>query len=76
MILLGDLLDLIDQERESEEEVAIMNHNGEYDMRAKVCWDGWEGIEDRMVNSIHASEGTILVWLEDKCFSKGTRKEE
>lgn len=64
-ITLGDLIDLIDKDRESEEEVAIMDFDGEV-MRAKVRWNGWKGIEDREVNSIEASRNTLLVWLEGR----------
>ena len=64
MISFGDLLDLIDKDRGSDEEVAIMDYDSEV-MRAKVHWNGWKEFEDREVSSIEASRDTLLVWLEE-----------
>lgn len=64
-ITLGQLLDLIDNNRESEEMVEIMNHNGEVQCRAMVCSVIWDGIEDRTVNSIQADGNCLQVWLND-----------
>lgn len=63
-ITLGQLLDLIDIDRETEEFVEILDHDGKPKMRAMVCSTIWNSIEDRLVNSIQADEFVIQVWLE------------
>lgn len=64
-VTLGQFLDLIDCNRESEEHVNIMNGNGEVLVRGMVCYDAWE--EDREINSISINEDCeYMVWLEDR----------
>ena len=46
MTTLGEVLDLLDANRESEEMVEIMDHNGQVQCRAMVCSVVWNGIED------------------------------
>ena len=65
-VTLGQLLDLIDNNRESEELVAIMDNNGQIQCRAMVCSVIWTGIENRTVNSIQADGELLKVWL-DNC---------
>lgn len=64
-VTLGQFLDLIDRNRESEEHVNIMNCNGEVLVRGMVCYDAWE--EDRLINSISINEDCeYMVWLEPR----------
>ena len=65
-ITVGQLLDLIDNNRESEEIVHIMNNNGKVQCKAMVCSEIWDEIEDRTVNSIQAEDDVLKVWLDDK----------
>ena len=58
-ITVGQLLDLIDNNRESEEIIHIMDNNGKVQCKAMVCSEIWDGLEDRTVNSIQA-EGDVL----------------
>lgn len=64
-ITLGQILDLIDNNRESEEMVEIMDHNGNVQCSAMVCSVIWQGIEDKTVNSMQASENCLQIWLND-----------
>ena len=64
-ITLGQILDLIDNNRESEENVEIMDHNGEVQCRAMVCSVVWQGIEDKTVNSMQAGGNCLQIWLDD-----------
>lgn len=64
-ITLGQILDLIDNNRESEEMVEIMDHNGEVQCQAMVCSIIWQGIEDKTVNSMQASGNCLQIWLND-----------
>lgn len=60
---IKDLLDAIDNQRESEEIVVIMN-DGKEEARIMVCSEVWDSIEDREINSIMAEDSTIKVWLD------------
>ena len=62
---LSELLDVIDNSRESGEKVAIMNRDGECEAMAMICSSIWAGIENRTVNSIQARDSTIEIWLND-----------
>lgn len=64
-VTLGQILDLIDNNRESEEMVEIMNHNGEVQCKAMVCSITWQGIEDKTVNSMQALGNCLQIWLND-----------
>lgn len=64
-VTLGQFLDLIDSNRESEEYINIMNDNGEVLVHGMVCYDAWE--EDRLINSICINEDSeYVVWLEPR----------
>ena len=65
-VTVGQLLDLIDNNRESEEIVHIMNDNGGVQCKAMVCSEIWDGLEDRTVNSIQAEGDVLKIWLDDK----------
>lgn len=65
MTTLGEVLDLLDANRESEEMVEIMDHNGQVQCRAMVCSVVWNGIEDRTVNSMQAVDDRLQIWLND-----------
>ena len=62
---VADILDLIDNSRESEELVHILDHNGNVEVCAMVCSKIWDGIENRTVNSMQARDGIIELWLND-----------
>lgn len=64
-VTLGQLLDLIDNNRESDEIVALMDNNGQVQCRAMVCSVIWNGIEDKTVNSIQSYSDCLQVWLDD-----------
>lgn len=64
-ITLGQILDLIDNSRESEEIVEIGDHNGGVQCKAMVCSVVWSGIEDRTVNSMQACGDNFRIWLND-----------
>lgn len=64
---IGELADVIDINRESEEKLNIMNHNGEVEASIRICSKVLEWIEDRVINSLQAvDDGVINVWLEDE----------
>ena len=62
---VADILNLIDCNRDSDELVHIMDHNGNVEVCAMVCSKIWDGIENRTVNSMQASDGVIEMWLDD-----------
>lgn len=64
-ITLGQILDLLDNNRESEETVEIMDCNGYVQCRAMVCSVVWKGIEDKTVNSMQAYGNCLQIWLND-----------
>lgn len=65
-VTVGQLLDLIDNDRESEEIIHIMDDNGKVQCKAMVCSEIWDGLEDRTVNGIQAEGDVIKIWLDDK----------
>lgn len=64
-VTLRQILDLIDNSRESEEIVALMDCNGNIQCKAMVCSMIWQGIEDKTVNSIESDGSVLRVWLDD-----------
>ena len=65
-VTVGQLLDLMDKNRESEEVVNIMDNNGNVQCKAMVCSEIWDGLEDRTVNSIQVEDDALVIWLDDK----------
>lgn len=65
-VTVGQLLDLIDSERESGEFVHIMGNNGEVECKAMVGSEIWDALEDRTVNSIKVYGNALQIWLDDK----------
>lgn len=65
-VTVGQLLDLIDNSRESDEIVCVMGNNGKVQCRAMVCSEIWSGLEDRTVKSIQAEGDALKIWLGDK----------
>jgi hypothetical protein len=65
-VTVGQLLDLIDNSRESEEIINIMDHNGNVQCKAMVCSEIWDGLEGRTVNSIQVEGDALVIWLDDK----------
>lgn len=66
VIKVKDFIDLLDVNRESEEYVEILDHNGKVALRAMVCNEVWDSLAERTVNSIQAEESTIQIWLDDE----------
>lgn len=66
MITVGQILDLIDCNRESEDFVDIMNGNSVTEVHAMVCSDIWKSVENRVVDCIGAEKGTIVIWLKSE----------
>lgn len=64
-VTLGQILDLIDNTRESDEMVEIMDHNGQAQCKAMVCSIVWQGIEYKTVNSMQACGDNFRIWLND-----------
>lgn len=65
-VTVGEILDLIDCNRDSEEYVRIKDCNGQIESRVMIKSDMWDSIEDRFVNSMGAEEDEVTLWLEDK----------
>lgn len=65
MVTLKQLLDLIDNCRESEEIICLMNSDGKIEAKAMVCSKIWKSLEDHTVNSIQAEDDMLKVWLND-----------
>ena len=64
-VTLGQILDLIDDTRESDEIVALMQ-DGEIEAKAIVRSEIWKALEKRTVNSIQAEDNILKVWLNEK----------
>lgn len=64
-ITFGELLDLIDSEREGDDEIELMGHNGEVDIAGRVSSAYFVAFEDRVVNGFGAHNNAVRVWLED-----------
>ena len=73
MVTLGQLLDLIDINRESDE-VVIIKGGVRRLMEAPVRSPMWAPFEGRYVNSIAAHGADVLyVWLEDEEAQEGAK---
>ena len=64
-ITFGELLDLIDSEREGDDAIELMGHNGEVDIAGRISSAYFVAFEDRVVNSFGAHNNAVQVWLED-----------
>lgn len=64
-ITFGELLDLIDSEREGDDAIELMGHNGEVDIAGRVSSEYFAALEDHVVNGFVAHNNAIRVWLED-----------
>lgn len=66
IITLGDILDLLDPNRESNETVYIQGGEGRPLMSGPVCSPYWRDMEYRTVENIAANEtGVLEVWLKE-----------
>jgi hypothetical protein len=65
-VTVGQILDLFDDRRESDEIICVMGNNGKAQCRAMVCSEIWSGLEDRTVKSIQAEGDALKIWLGDK----------
>ena len=67
MLRFGELLDLIDSDRESEETICIMGLDGEPEMQGKLCSMLWKPFENMTVNSIQSGGVDIMnVWIQGR----------
>lgn len=66
VIKVKDFIDLLDNDRESEEYVEILDGNGKVAVKAMVCSEVWNSLAERTVNSIQAADSTIQIWLDDE----------
>ena len=64
-VTFGELLDLIDSEREGDDEIELMGHNGEVDIAGRVSSAYFAVLEDHVVNGFGAHNNAVQVWLED-----------
>ena len=64
-ITFGELLDLIDSEREGDDAIELMGHNGDVDIAGRISSAYFVAFEDRVVNSFGAHNNAVQVWLED-----------
>ena len=65
-ITLGQLLDLIDKSRSSDDECIKIVKEGKCLCTGLVCWDGWKYLEDRVVEFLEAEDTDVYtVWLKD-----------
>lgn len=67
VITLGNLIDLIDRDRENSKTISIMDENGEEQLRV-ITWSPFlEDLEDYAVTSLDVGDnGWICVWLGEK----------
>lgn len=65
-VKVKDFIDLLDVNRESEEYVEILDHNGKVTLKAMVCNDVWDKLAERTINSIQAEDSIIQIWLDDE----------
>ena len=67
VITLGNLIDLIDRDRENNKTISIMDENGEEQLRV-ITWSPFlEDLEDYAVTSLDVGDsGWICVWLGEK----------
>ena len=64
-ITFGELLDLIDSEREGDDAIELMGHNGEVDIAGRVSSAYFAVLEDHVVNGFGAHNNAVQIWLED-----------
>ena len=65
-VKVKDFIDLLNVNRESEEYVEILDHNGKVTLKAMVCNEVWDKLAERTINSIQAEDSTIQIWLDDE----------
>ena len=65
-VKVKDFIDLLDVNRESEEYVEILDHNGKVTLKAMVCNEVWDKLAERTINSIQAEDSIIQIWLDDE----------
>lgn len=65
-VTVEQFMDLIDNSRESEEYVEILDENGNVRVKAMCCSDIWDMLAYRTVNSIKADGNVIQIWLDDE----------
>jgi hypothetical protein len=64
-VTLGQLLDLIDRQRDEDCTIKIMKE-GVCLCSGMTCWEGWKFLENRIVEFIEAEDtGCFAIWLED-----------
>lgn len=67
MITFGELLDLHDPHRDSNEFIHVMGEDNDPVMTGPVCSPYWEPFEDRLVAAIEAAAPRHMnVWLKEE----------
>ena len=65
-ITFGDILDLIDKNRESDEIVELETINGDNNaISGPMCSTLWKPLEGLRVDSIESTERGLLVWVKE-----------
>lgn len=65
-VTFGQLLDLIDKNRDDEECTIKLMKEGAPICSGITCWEGWSFLENRIVESIMAEDtDCFLIWLEE-----------
>ena len=64
-VTFGQLLDLIDKQRNDDECTIKIMKEGACLCSGITCWEGWKFLEDKIVESIMAEDtDCFLIWLE------------
>lgn len=64
IITLGDVLDLVDQNREMLTPIAIHAVDGTT-LRGPMCSELWGAFDDIVVCQIHPDGGSLEIWLQE-----------
>ena len=65
-VTFGQLLDLIDKQRNDDECIIKLMKEGACLCSGVACWEGWKFLENRTVESIMAEDtDCFLIWLEE-----------
>ena len=65
-VTLGQLLDLIDYNREGDRFIDIMTENGELDARLRTNSEFLAAKEERKINSMDIEKIKLQIWLEEE----------
>ena len=65
-VTLGQLLDLIDYNREGDRFIDIMTENGELDARLRTDSEFLAAKAERKINSMDIETNRLQIWLEEE----------